>query len=201
MCPWHFFGTNNLTGSAQPARIASSGLTELLRGARRRRAVGPHLRSARRHTRLQPEVVISDGLWKRAFGADPHILGKALRLDNDVYHVVGVMPAGFRDQGQTSEERSTELWAAAGFYGDPAPPPMRVHAFPLRDHRAPSAWSLACGRAGAPRCPGCIVEEAISGGLSAQGRVDCHLTPLAETLSATFANRSFCCSARWAWSC
>jgi predicted permease len=71
------------------------------------------------------EVVISDGLWKRAFGADPHILGRTLRLDNDVYHVVGVMPPGFRDQGQTSEERNTELWAASGFAALPAPPPMR----------------------------------------------------------------------------
>ena len=80
---------------------------------------------------FNPEVVISDGLWKRAFGADPHILGKSVRLDNDVYHVVGVMPASFRDQGQNRDERSTELWAAAGFYGDPAPPPMRGTRFPF----------------------------------------------------------------------
>ena len=50
-----FFGTNDLTGSAQPTSLPLKvGLTGLLRGARRRRAVGPHLRSARRHTRLQP---------------------------------------------------------------------------------------------------------------------------------------------------
>jgi ABC-type antimicrobial peptide transport system permease subunit len=36
------------------------------------------------------------------------------------------MPASFRDQGQTSEERNTELWASDGFYGDDdASPPMR----------------------------------------------------------------------------
>jgi putative ABC transport system permease protein len=46
------------------------------------------------------EFVISDGLWRRQFGADPHILGKTLRLGNDVYHVVGVMPRGFRDLGR-----------------------------------------------------------------------------------------------------
>jgi putative ABC transport system permease protein len=77
------------------------------------------------------EVVISDGLWKRAFGADPHIIGKNLRLDNDLFHVVGVMPASFRDQGRNSDERSTDLWAAAGFFGDPAPPPMRGTRFPF----------------------------------------------------------------------
>src|SRR6201999_270381 len=61
----------------------------------------------------------------REFGADPHIVGKALRLDNDTYHVVGVMPRGFRDLGSTSEERKTETWLAAGMAGLPFPPPLR----------------------------------------------------------------------------
>ena len=127
-----FFGTNNLTGSAQPASIASKSVSPsyfavLGVDAQLGRTWDPHDATPG----FIPEVVISDGLWKRAFGADPHILGKSLRLDNDVYHVVGVMPAGFRDQGQTSEERSTDLWAAAGFSGDPAPPPMRGTRFPF----------------------------------------------------------------------
>jgi putative ABC transport system permease protein len=71
------------------------------------------------------EVVISDGLWRREFGADPHIIGKALRLDNDLYHIVGVMPRGFRDQGSTSEEQNVELWLGAGFAGLPFPLPQR----------------------------------------------------------------------------
>jgi hypothetical protein len=71
------------------------------------------------------EVVISDGLWRSEFGADPHILGRSLRLDNDEYHVVGVMPRDFRDQGSTSDERNTDLWAAAGFSAPPFPVPMR----------------------------------------------------------------------------
>ncbi len=71
------------------------------------------------------EVVISDGLWKRAFGGDPHILGKSLRLDNDLYSVVGVMPPGFHDPGATVEASNIDVWAAAGFAGPPAPPPLR----------------------------------------------------------------------------
>jgi predicted permease len=71
------------------------------------------------------EAVISDESWRREFGADPHIVGKALQLDNDVYHVVGVMPRGFRDLGSTSEERKTETWLAAGMAGLPFPPPLR----------------------------------------------------------------------------
>ena len=42
-----------------------------------------------------------------------------------MYHVVGVMPRGFRDQGSTSEERKTETWLAAGMAGLPFPPPLR----------------------------------------------------------------------------
>lgn len=71
------------------------------------------------------EVVISHGLWKRAFGEDPHILGRIVRLDNDAYRIVGVMPPGFREPGRTADQRNTELWAASGFSGAPAPLPDR----------------------------------------------------------------------------
>ena len=71
------------------------------------------------------EAVISDGLWRREFGADPHIIGKALRLDDEIYHVVGVMPRGFRDQGSTSDEQNVDLWLGAGYSGLPFPPPQR----------------------------------------------------------------------------
>jgi predicted permease len=126
------FGSVNLTGSAQPARIAFKPVTPayfavLGVDAELGRTFDPHDATSG----FNLEVVISDGLWKRAFGADPHILGKALRLDNDVYHVVGVMPASFHDQGRSSEERNTELWAASNFAGPPAPPPLRSSRFSL----------------------------------------------------------------------
>ena len=78
------------------------------------------------------EVVISNGLWRREFGADPNIVGRVLRLDNDAYRVVGVMPRGFRDQGSTSEEQNVELWLGAGFAGVPFPPPLRGSRLPSR---------------------------------------------------------------------
>ncbi len=75
------------------------------------------------------EVVISNALWEGAFGGDPRILGRDIRLDNDLYRIVGVMPPSFRDPGQTSAQRSTQLWAAAGFAGPPAPDPLRASHF------------------------------------------------------------------------
>src|SRR5205085_7499561 len=45
-------------------------------------------------------VVISDGLWKRRFGGDPGVIGKKIRLDNDLFTIVGVMPQGFHHPGR-----------------------------------------------------------------------------------------------------
>ncbi len=40
-------------------------------------------------------VLIGDALWRRRFGADPAILGRAIPLNGEPYTVVGVMPPGF----------------------------------------------------------------------------------------------------------
>src|SRR5690348_7762231 len=78
------------------------------------------------------EVVISDGLWRRAYGADPNIVGRILRLDNDPVTIIGVLPPGFRHPGPTISG-DVEVFGAGGFIGDPFPKPMRgtrilVHA-------------------------------------------------------------------------
>jgi putative ABC transport system permease protein len=70
------------------------------------------------------EVVISDGLWRRAYGADPNIVGRILRLDNDPVTIIGVLPPGFRHPGPTVSG-DVEVFGAGGFIGDPFPKPMR----------------------------------------------------------------------------
>jgi putative ABC transport system permease protein len=69
-------------------------------------------------------VVISDGLWHRAYGADPNIVGRTLRLDNDPMTIIGVLPPGFRHPGPTVSG-DVEVFGAGGFIGDPFPKPMR----------------------------------------------------------------------------
>ena len=49
-------------------------------------------------------VVISHGLWQRAFGANPNIVGQSLTLNSRSYTVVGIMPAGFEFP------REVDLW-------------------------------------------------------------------------------------------
>src|SRR3954468_14484300 len=71
-----------------------------------------------------PEAVISDGLWRRAYGADPNVLGRTIRLDNDPSTIIGVLPRGFRHPGPTVGG-DVEVFGAAGFSGAPFPPPTR----------------------------------------------------------------------------
>ncbi|HEU4631285.1 MAG TPA: ABC transporter permease [Gemmatimonadaceae bacterium] len=37
-------------------------------------------------------ALLGEGMWRRRFGADPAVLGRAIRLDDQPYVVVGVMP-------------------------------------------------------------------------------------------------------------
>ena len=173
----------NLTGTAQPLRLSFKQVTPNYFSL-----LGAHAQLGRTFDPHDPtpgynlEVAISDGLWRREFGADPNIIGKAMRLDNDVYHVIGVMPRGFRDQGSTTEERNVELWLGAGFAGLPFQPPQRG----LRLHRAVIA-RLAPGLA-VPAAQGRL--DALVASLQKQFPADyppetawsVHLIPLSESV-------------------
>jgi len=117
-----WFDENNLTGSSQPARvrllIVAPDYFALLRAQPQLgRAFDPQYNSPG----FIPEILISDALWKRNFGGDPNILEKSVRMDTDLYRIVGVMPPGFDSPGRTAEERKIEIWAATSFYGPPLP--------------------------------------------------------------------------------
>jgi predicted permease len=144
-----WFDENNLTGSSQPARvrvlIVAPNYFALL-------GVKPQLGrwfNPEDHTPgLLEEVVISDGLWTRAFGGDPRILDKSVRMDTDLYRIVGVMPAGFDAPGRTAEERNIEVWAATSFYGAPMPdhPPRSGRNLPTAIARLKPGLTLAAAQ-------------------------------------------------------
>jgi putative ABC transport system permease protein len=50
------------------------------------------------------EAILSDGLWKQRFGGDPRVIGQTVRVDDQNYTVIGVMPASF------DFPITTELW-------------------------------------------------------------------------------------------
>jgi predicted permease len=74
-------------------------------------------------------VVISDGLWRRAFGAGRDVIGRKVIMDTDTYTVVGVMPPTFRHPGETVRG-DVDMWSACGFAAAPfASPPDRQQNF------------------------------------------------------------------------
>ena len=113
------------------------------------------------------QAVISDGLWKTAFGGDSEVLGRVVQLDSDSYHIVGVMPPGFQAPGRTREERGTQVWPAFGFAGAP-----------LNQASVESRRSLFAGALGRVRS-GLTVEEA-------QRRVDMLVRQLRQQFPADY---------------
>jgi putative ABC transport system permease protein len=57
-------------------------------------------------------VVISNGLWKRRFGADQSIPGQTISVNDASFTVIGVTPPDFQ-----SPEKGDELWIAMSFDG------------------------------------------------------------------------------------
>jgi putative ABC transport system permease protein len=83
-------------------------------------------------------VVLSEELWQRRYGRDPHVLGKSLQIDDSRPTVIGVMPAGFHFPDRA------ELW------------------FPLQMDPAKAARTNYFLRAVARLKPGVSVEQATS---------------------------------------
>ena len=59
-------------------------------------ALGRVLQPADDQPQAPPVIVLSDGVWRRMFGADPLVVGKSLRLGGTLFEIVGVAPAWFR---------------------------------------------------------------------------------------------------------
>ncbi len=118
-------GSENLTGGKQPERIdgvngsfsyfSMLGVTPQIG-----RLFGPQ----DFEPGFAPLAVISDGLWRRAYGADPNVLGRTIRIDGDPFTIIGVLPRGFRHPGPTTSG-DAEVFCPFGFSADPFPPPMR----------------------------------------------------------------------------
>ncbi|HXT33925.1 MAG TPA: ABC transporter permease [Vicinamibacterales bacterium] len=62
-------------------------------------------------------IVLSDGLWKRRFGADPSIIGRPILANGAQMTVIGIMPPGF------DFPQGAEIWSPLSF--DPSKEPTR----------------------------------------------------------------------------
>lgn len=69
--------------------------TDFLQTLGVRPQIGREFTSAETRAGGPSVVILSDGVWRRVFGADPAIVGRTIILNDDSPTVVGVLPAGF----------------------------------------------------------------------------------------------------------
>ena len=115
----------NLTGGEKPARIeALATSTNYFTMLSARPALGRVYTANDERPGFIEGAVLSDGFWRRTFGGDPKALGRQIRLDGDLYTIIGVMPPDFRHPGR-SLAGDVEVWLAAGFNAPPFPVPAQ----------------------------------------------------------------------------
>jgi predicted permease len=106
----------NLTGSDPPEHLNGLHLTaNLLPMLGIPPALGRVFVSGEDREGAEHEVVLSYRLWQRRFAGDPRVLGQAIRLNNEAYTVVGVMPREF--QFAPFWATRAELWAPLALGG------------------------------------------------------------------------------------
>ena len=92
--PWQ----PTMTGADQPERLdgqrVSAGYFHVLGESP---AMGRDFDPSEDRLNSPRVVILSDTLWKRRFSADPTIVGRQITLDENLYTVVGIMPAAFEN--------------------------------------------------------------------------------------------------------
>jgi putative ABC transport system permease protein len=86
----------NLTGVGEPERLrglqVTSGFLEALGIVP---TVGRTFIPAEEIEGQDRTVILTDGVWRRRFGADPHVVGRTVMFNGNAYTVVGLLPPSF----------------------------------------------------------------------------------------------------------
>ena len=86
----------NLASDGEPERIVGLNASpSLFTTLQTQAALGRVFNEREAEPGNEHVIVLSHTLWKNRFGANPHIIGTTLRLNTQVYTVIGVMPEGF----------------------------------------------------------------------------------------------------------
>jgi predicted permease len=143
---YHRDGMNAVTAGA-PQRIRVATVTASLLPLVGARALEGRLFGEADDAPGAPGVaVVSYGFWREALGGDRGVLGKPLRLNDELVTVVGVMSPGVelpRERGETAAQR-VDLWIPIQL--NPAGPFHNNHVHPVVARLAPGASAAAAQR-------------------------------------------------------
>ena len=88
--------TFDVTGGVEPEHLPACAATASLFGTLGARPLLGRTFVRAEEMRGSPKVVVlSYAYWRRHYGGDPHALGKIIRLNEQGYQIVGIMPSGF----------------------------------------------------------------------------------------------------------
>ncbi|HUJ22529.1 MAG TPA: ABC transporter permease [Bryobacteraceae bacterium] len=115
--------------SGDSFNITAGGLPERVEGARVSASFFPLLGVQAKLGRVfLPEeeqfgrdnvALVSDGLWRRRFAADPHLVGRKLAVNGRSFQIVGVLPPGFQFPADA------DFWTPLAFSNDDLSPNSR----------------------------------------------------------------------------
>jgi predicted permease len=101
----------NLVGARQPLRLQGAAMTaDVLAALAVRPMMGRPFTAADDVDGAPATALVSYALWQQEFGGDASIVGRPVRLDGEVYAVIGVMPRDFN-----FPSRGAQLWTAMRF--------------------------------------------------------------------------------------
>jgi predicted permease len=101
----------NLVGARQALRLQGAAMTaDVLAALAVRPTIGRRFTAADDADGAPATALVSYALWQQEFGGDASIVGRTVRLDGEVYTVIGVMPRDFNFPG-----RGAQLWTAMRF--------------------------------------------------------------------------------------
>jgi len=94
MKPWQ----PTMTGTDQPERLVGQRVSaSYLQTLGVKPAMGRDFDSSDDRLHGPNVAIISDELWRRRFGGDKTIIGREITLDDNIFNIVGVMPANFEN--------------------------------------------------------------------------------------------------------
>ena len=144
----------NLTGVDRPERVLGAEVTATLFPLLGLRPLAGRVFSAEEDQPGRNRVVVLDeGLWRRRFGADPGIVGRAIRLNEQSYTVVGVVPAALHFLAQI------ELWTPIAFTEEQKSPLRRGNQSLFVMARLRQGVSLEQARAGMKTFAAALAKE------------------------------------------
>jgi putative ABC transport system permease protein len=96
----------NLSGGAEPERLRGARVTrEFFDVLGRKPAIGRVFSADEMQLGSHHVVILSEALWQRRFAGSPSALGQTLKLNDEMYTVIGVMPPDFQFPSRA------ELWS------------------------------------------------------------------------------------------